>query len=41
MSRIIKDEHIVANLTAYELSHSEKLEDINSFGLVLRHKKSD
>ena len=40
MSRIIKDDSIIAKLSAYELIHSEPLDDINSFGLVLRHKKS-
>lgn len=40
MSRAIKDANIVKGLSAYELCSSEQLEDINSFGIVLRHKKS-
>lgn len=40
MERAIKDSSVVEQLAAYELLHSEELGDINSLGLVLRHKKS-
>ena len=40
MESAMKDSSVVEQLVAYELLHSEQLEDINSLGLVLRHKKS-
>ena len=40
MSRTIIDISVIRSLSAYELISSEPLEDINSEGLVLRHKKS-
>ena len=40
MSKLIEDDHFVSKLPAYELIRSEKIEDINSLGFVLKHKKS-
>ena len=40
MGRILKSKDDLVNMDAYELVHEENLTDLNSLGLLYRHKKT-